>query len=85
MDHRGIVSIKGVIRSDNRIISLLEYIPGDGFLQGIMKWYEFDEDSVRKIMKQLLKALSFCQLKRIIHRVSFYFYIFTMVEIPRIL
>lgn len=49
---------------------VLEFIPGSGFLDGLLNWPHFEEGDAKKIVKQLLGALSFCHSKRIIHRVS---------------
>jgi len=65
---RHIVRIHGVVREDQTITCLLEYISGPSFIDGICKWPRFSENDVMVVMKQLLKALSYCHSKRIIHR-----------------
>lgn len=70
LDHPNIIKYYDTYEDDFFINIVMEYLGGDNLLKYITlkKYYNFGEKEMAIILRQLLKALSFCHSKGIVHR-----------------
>jgi serine/threonine protein kinase len=73
VNHPNIVKFKDLKRTQNNYYLITEYVNGGSLLSNLKKYMSihrkpFPEDIVQYLMKQIVSALNYLHLNRIIHR-----------------
>ncbi|KAJ3679198.1 hypothetical protein LUZ60_017209 [Juncus effusus] len=68
LSHRNIVRYLGIVREENTLNILLEFVPGGSISSLLSKFGSFPETVIRMYTKQILQGLDYLHCNKIIHR-----------------
>ncbi|KAJ3679199.1 hypothetical protein LUZ60_017210 [Juncus effusus] len=68
LSHRNIVRYLGIVREENTLNILLEFVPGGSISSLLSKFGSFPETVIRMYTKQILQGLEYLHRNKIIHR-----------------
>src|SRR5690349_13914513 len=68
LDHANVVKLKEVMKTDEKIYLVMEYIKGGELFDKIVEVEKFNEDDSRYYFQQLIKGMKYCHSNGVAHR-----------------
>jgi hypothetical protein len=68
LDHKNVVKLKQVMKTEDKIYLVMEYIKGGELFDKIVEVEKFNEEDSRFYFQQLIKGMSYCHKNGVAHR-----------------